>query len=60
MPQFEVVSYMVHKHGTPNTQQDNELLPNEMDFWSRSVTKSGEETARKDTICATMNVGKNM
>ena len=31
-----------------------------MDFWSRSVRKSGEEKARNDTICGPMDVGKDI
>lgn len=45
---------------TLNTQQANELLPNEMDIWSRSVRKLGEEKTRNDTVSATMHVGKNI
>jgi hypothetical protein len=45
---------------TLNTQQANNLLATEMDFWRRSARKSRKEKIRNGTIRAIMGVGKNI
>jgi hypothetical protein len=45
---------------TLNTQQANELLATEMDFWRRSARKSRKEKVRNGTIRAIMKMGKNI
>jgi hypothetical protein len=45
---------------TLNTQQANNLLATEMDFWRSSARKSRKENVRNVTIRKIMEVGKNI